>query len=388
MSPGWKRRLAVQACRVVRLLLPAHLEPWARAIEHELAGIADDGEALGFALGSLGGLAPRAIAFHLIRPFAGDIVSGERTGTAFHDLAIGRPRAVGLACAIGASGLGIAYMVVAGAPTRYLAIQAGALAIGIAMLAVATLIAPMLRRGSAAIMLAAGAALLATALSGTAIEGAARWVKAGVLFVQPSLILLPAMIVGFARVRDRWSTIGLLVAALALAIQPDRAMAAMLAAGLAVLALAKPDRRVAIALAGAVIGFAVTLARPDTLPAVPYVDQILYSAFGIHVLVGLAVLGGSILLIVPAVAGRRRGDAGDGMVHAVFGVVWLIAVAAAALGHYPTPLVGYGGSAVIGYVLSLGLLPAGGRDCRRAGQAIGDAPAGAPAESRLRVGLA
>jgi hypothetical protein len=388
MSPGWRRRLAAQACRVVGLLLPAPLQPWARAIEHELAGIADDGEALRFALGSLGGLAPRAIAFHLIRPFAAATVSGDRTGTAFHDLAIGRPRAVGFACAIGASGLGIAYMAVAGAPTRYLAIQAGALAIGIAMLAVATLMAPMLRRGAGAIILAAGAALLATALSGTPIEGAARWVKAGVLFVQPSLILLPAMIVGFARVRDRWSTIGLLVAALALAIQPDRAMAAMLAAGLAVPALAKPDHRVAIALAGAVIGFAVTLARPDTLPAVPYVDQILYSAFGIHVLAGLAVLGGSILLIVPAVAGRRRGDAGDGMVHAVFGVVWLTAVAAAALGHYPTPLVGYGGSAVIGYVLSLGLLPAGARDRRRGGRAIGEAPAGAPAEPRLRVGLA
>ena len=32
-------------------------------------------------------------------------------------------------------------------------------------------------------------------------------------------------------------------------------------------------------------------------------------------------------------------------------------LAAAALGNYPTPLVGYGGSAVIGYLLGLSALP-------------------------------
>jgi hypothetical protein len=49
----------------------------------------------------------------------------------------------------------------------------------------------------------------------------------------------------------------------------------------------------------------------------------------------------------------------------VFGAVWMAAVLAAALGNYPTPVVGYGGSAIVGYLLSLGLLPA-----RRAGLAV------------------
>jgi hypothetical protein len=32
-------------------------------------------------------------------------------------------------------------------------------------------------------------------------------------------------------------------------------------------------------------------------------------------------------------------------------------VGAAALGNYPTPLVGYGGSAILGYALSLSVMP-------------------------------
>jgi hypothetical protein len=41
----------------------------------------------------------------------------------------------------------------------------------------------------------------------------------------------------------------------------------------------------------------------------------------------------------------------------VFGAAWLAVVAAAALGNYPTPLVGYGGSAILGYLISLIGLP-------------------------------
>jgi hypothetical protein len=146
------------------------------------------------------------------------------------------------------------------------------------------------------------------------------------------------------------------LAALALAIQPDRAMAGVLATSLAVLALARRDPRVTPALLIAVAGFFATLLRPDTLPAVPYVDQILYSAFQVHVAAGIAVLSGAFLLIVPALAGGLY-QTSDPQSYWAFGVVWLGIVVAAAVGNYPTPLVGYGGSAVLGYLLSLAFLP-------------------------------
>jgi hypothetical protein len=133
-------------------------------------------------------------------------------------------------------------------------------------------------------------------------------------------------------------------------------MAGALVTALAALALYRRDRWVVSALAAAVVAFAITLLRPDSLPAVPYVDQILYSAFQVHAFAGIAVVGGALLLVVPAVAGLRT-DPENREVHAVFGAVWLAVVAAAALGNYPTPLVGYGGSAILGYALSLTLMP-------------------------------
>jgi hypothetical protein len=176
------------------------------------------------------------------------------------------------------------------------------------------------------------------------------------------------------------------VAAAALALQPDRAMAGMLAAGLTALAVMRPDRAALTALAAALAGFLVSLARTDLLPATPYVDQVLYASFGVHVLAGFAVLGGLALLVLPAIVGVRR-DLAHRHVHLVFGAVWVSATAAAALGNYPTPIVGYGGSAILGYFLSLAALPRLARPA--AAQAMPDQGSDArPADRRLRVGLA
>jgi hypothetical protein len=133
-------------------------------------------------------------------------------------------------------------------------------------------------------------------------------------------------------------------------------MAGVLAVALATLAMYRQDRWVVVSLAVAIIGFTVTMIRPDSLPAVPFVDQILYTSFKVHALAGFAVVGGALLLVIPAVAGHRF-DPENRACHAVFGTVWLGMVGAAALGNYPTPLVGYGGSAILGYALSLSVLP-------------------------------
>ncbi len=340
MTGGLRRRLATCAVRAAGRLLPAPLAGWGRALRHEVEAIDDDAEALGFALGGLRGALMQAMAFHL---------SGRSIEMSVWE-ALRRPSVVGLACAIGASGLGLAYLTMAGAPARYLAVNAGALLIGLLVYAVLG----RARRLPGSVMLALGGVLLATALFGDTQAGAARWLMVGPLFVQPSLILLPMMIVGFARTRTALATAGMIVAALALALQPDRAMAGVLVAGLGALATFRRDRATSAALAAAVAAFAAALAQPDTLPAVAHVDQILYRAFDIDLVAGLAVVGGSALLIVPALAGRR--DDGRQDARAAFGALWLAMVAAAALGNYPTPLVGYGGSAVIGYLLSIAVL--------------------------------
>jgi hypothetical protein len=362
MNGGLRRGLADFACRVLQATLPPSLRSWGWAVRCETAGIPDDTKALLFALDSLCGLLRRAVASHLLHhPFATPIGDG-----AFHsggsitmnilDALTRRPRVLGIACAIGAVALGLAYMMIAGAPDRYLAVNTGALVIGLTMLVLLRRAQITGRQWTGGAIAAMAGALLATALSGDKVDGAARWVSVGGLSIQPSLILLPVMLVAFSRTRDALATTGIIAAVAAMALQPDRAMAGMLTLGLAVLTMMRRDRYVLVASAASVAGFAATLARADTLPAAPYVDQILYSSFDVHAAAGMAVLGGSALLLVPAIVGWVR-DPGARATYAAFGAVWFAAVMAAALGNYPTPIVGYGGSAIIGYALSLLALP-------------------------------
>ena len=361
MNAGVRRILADLSCRALQATLPASLRSWGRAVRSETAEIADDTEALLFALGSMCGLVPRAAAFHLLRPLAwlgGESSSLTEGSTimALLDATMRRPRAVGIACAIGATALGLAYMAMAGAPPRYLGINLGALLIGLMALTLVGDIGATGRRRAGGAIVAAAVTLLATVPLGDRVEGASRWVSIGGLSIQPSLMLLPLMLVGYARVRNAVTTAAVVAAAAALALQPDRAMAGMLAACLLVLTAMRPDRHVLAALTAGVLGFAATLVRADTLPAAPYVDQVLYSSFGVHPVAGVAVLGGSALLLFPAVVGWWR-DPARRQAYAAFGAVWCAALVAAALGNYPTPMVGYGGSAVIGYLLSLLALP-------------------------------
>lgn len=264
----------------------------------------------------------------------------------------GRPRRLGMLCAAGATGLGLAWMAMAGAPSRYLAVNGTALLLGLVALAALSRVGDV-RRGVVNLMLSI--LLLLTALGGVSAEGVTRWIAVGGVMLQPGLVLLPILALRFARTRDALSTLAVLLAALALAFQPDRAMAAVLAATMAVLAISRPERNVLIALAAAGAGFAATLLRPDRSPALPFVDQILFSSFEVHVLAGLAVAAGAVLLLVPAALGLAGNR--NRLAHALFGTIWFVIVLAALLGNYPTPVVGYGGSAILGYLVSLLGLP-------------------------------
>lgn len=391
MSAGLRRCLINLACQALQAMLPSSLQSWGGAVRYEAAAIADDSKALLFTLDSLCGLMPRALASHLHQLFASRIGEGatfsEGSTMNLFDGILGRPRVLGIICAIGAVVLGVVYMAVAGAPTRYLGINLGALAVGLTMLALPgrTIMAGQ-RWTDGAIVTMAGA-LLATALFGLQVDGVARWVSLGALAIQPSLILLPVMLVAFSPIRTALSTVGIIAAAAAMALQPDRAMAGMLALSLAALAIIRRDRHVALALGASLIGFAITLARADTLPAVPYVDQILYSSFDIHFGVGVMVLGGVALLLVPAIVGWSR-DADNHATYAAFGAAWFAVIIAAAIGNYPTPIVGYGGSAIIGYALSLLALPKLPRVHAGAAALICDTTEASPSNRHLFAALA
>lgn len=283
-------------------------------------------------------------------------VPTEATGGRTLQRLIRSPRVLGLWCAAAAVGLGIAYMAAAGAPPRYWALNTAALMLGVAAwFGLGSGAGSRLASHGWPVVLLA-LPLLATTIFGAPVEGASRWLTVGPLSVQISLVLLPAMIVLYARNPDGVGTAGIGLAALALAAQPDRAMAGVLAAATAAVAIGRFGWRTAIASSLALAAFAATMLQADGLPAVPFVDRILHTAFDVHVMAGAAVMAGCLTLVLP---GFVRGFVGRGepTALAAFGVTWASVSIAAAVGNYPTPLVGYGGSAVLGYMLSVALLP-------------------------------
>ena len=258
-------------------------------------------------------------------------------------------RNVGMTAAIAAVVLGLVYMTLAGAPARLLLINAAALGMGLVLLVLAKLLAPAAALRSP-LLIASSLLLLGTALGGVASEGASRWLSIGGLAVQPGLILVPILVTAFAARADQWSVAAVTIAVLAIALQPDRGVAAMLLAGAAVVAVRTPEpKQLAVGLV-ALAGSVAALLQPDTLGAMPYVDQILYTSFGVSPFAGLAVWAGIAVMVVPAFIMWQTGPAAS---VAAFAALWAAAILAAAVGNYPTPLVGYGASAIIGYLLGL-----------------------------------
>lgn len=361
MTSAKRNQVALAIARLSTRILPPAMRQWGFAIQYEVEAIERADRATMFALGCLGFAFHQTLIFHVLRPLQLMAGSGVHPGQEAiimnirNDLFQHPRRMTGL-CAVVATGLGLVYMHVAGAPAAYLAMNVSALVIGFLLAGITAFGARSAQLSAGAISLILAAFLLFTSLFGMAASGATRWIAVGGLAVQLSLLIVPVMAICFARSRDLPSTVGIAIASLALAIQPDRGMSGALAAGMLVLALMRPERDTMIAAGAAISGFVAAMMQADILPATPYVDQILYSSFDVHPLAGMAVLAGVVLMILPSIIGGLY-NADHRETYAVFGMVWLAVIVAAALGNYPTPLVGYGGSAIIGYVVSLLGLP-------------------------------
>ena len=321
---------AMLLARLVLRIAPPRHAAWASAMAMEIVAI-DAPAALPFATGCL----RAAVALR--------IDEGRRTMLATMNH---RPRAATMACGAIATALGLVYLAVAGAPAAMLVANAGALVLALVVALAIARVPP----SPAIVVPLCGAALLVTAVAGIEADGAARWVRVAGVAMQPSLILLPLAIVLHVAAPGRATGGGMALAAAAMALQPDRAMA-----GTLLLALLASGRRGGILpILAAALAFAVTMLRPDALPASAFVDGILFSAPRDGLVAGLAVWGGIVVALVPlALAARSR----DRSVVA-FALCWTGVVAAAAFGNYPTPLVGYGGSAILGYLLAAAALPA------------------------------
>ena len=245
---------------------------------------------------------------------------------------------------------GIAYLVLMGAPVSYAILNAAALGIAALLLLLAPALPDIkIRR---VISVALIVLLFFPLITGPYINGIARWLPLGPFTLHSGALFFPALVVLAARDED-FAPPMLLAALLAATLQPDAAtsLAVMLAA--VGLYTARDDWRM-VPVAGIAFFASLVAGLRGELPAQPFVERVLVhlaleAPAGAFVL-ALALLASFFLLAHGLTADKpvRHGLAG-----ALFGFSL-----AALVSNYPTILVGYGASPILGFGLAIGLATA------------------------------
>jgi len=242
---------------------------------------------------------------------------------------------------------GLAYMVAFDAPRNYLAVNALTLLAGAVWTVFGGIPAGTAPRRIIVLVLLALLAL--PLLTGPQFDGVARWIPAGPVTLHAGMLTVPAIALLAAGDR-RYGPWLLTSAVLVCAFQPDTASALALTCAAAGIAIGDGDRRFGVV---AIIGLitAAAAARAAELPPQAFVEHVIVDAAHRAPVAGFGLafaLAGSVFVICRFM--RRDRDARFGIAGALIGFA-----AASMIANYPTPLIGYGASAILGFALALGL---------------------------------
>lgn len=247
---------------------------------------------------------------------------------------------------------GLGYLFAFGAPVSFLAVNAGALAIGAAWIAFAPRVSSLtLRRALMAIALVA---LFLPLLTGLSINGVARWLPLGPVTLHAGMLVLPTLVVLGGEEPDYAPGI-LSVALLAALLQPDMATGAALTLAGFGLYDASKDWRWGLFVAVAFTASLVAAIHGE-LPAQPWVERVIFLLAKTDPLAALG-LALALLASFSLIAGAfpAREPSRKALAGTLFGFTF-----ASHVSNYPSALIGYGAAPILGFALALGLMAAQG----------------------------
>jgi cell division protein FtsW (lipid II flippase) len=218
------------------------------------------------------------------------------------------------------------------------------------------------RPGVAAACVLGGLLLLTLLMPG--LDGVRRWIDAGPLSINVSLLVAPLLLVVLAHLLARERTVAAIAVATGVQLihllQPDAAQGAAFAAGAIVLLLLSVERPSAIEIGGAAGLLALTIAtftREDPLEPIPEVEGLVGLARDAALPLGVLAVLTCALLAAPfaraAALSRRSPDRVVRAAHAsvcAYVVVQLLAPIAL---HVPVPVMGYGATTVLAYAAAI-----------------------------------
>jgi hypothetical protein len=238
---------------------------------------------------------------------------------------------------------GIANMAAGSAPSHYLAINAFALATALALIR----FVPAIKTERAVIIASAFAifALGLPLLIGPDLEGVRRWIGIGPVQLHSGMLVLPMLVMLLHRLASPYGIAATAFASILISLQPDRASAIALLAATGALLVAHRSTTHLIQLLCAGLAIGVTFMRPDILEPVPFVENVLSDAWLKNPLLAVGLAASLAAAVIMPVLGNVR----------FCPVTATLAGFATAsfLGAYPSPLLGYGAAAIVGFGLAI-----------------------------------
>ncbi|MDZ7587958.1 MAG: hypothetical protein U5J78_01900 [Parasphingorhabdus sp.] len=247
---------------------------------------------------------------------------------------------------------GLLFMVLANAPAQYIAANAGALVLGIAIV----LLSRPFSSKMAVIFISVMVAAMLLTLLGIGQEGVRRWLSLGPFNLHAAMLLLPAFFAIILRIDRRLAFLAVASVAAIVAGQPDRASALALLFGTSVLAYTRREPLDLGMVAVSGFAVAVTLIRNDPLEPVRFVEGVIFDSWHTHPLYAI-LLAIALLWAVSAIAIHNQTSSRAAAIAVMACFAGFII--ASFVGAYPVPLIGYGVSSIIGYGLAFGILQRG-----------------------------
>lgn len=195
--------------------------------------------------------------------------------------------------------------------------------------------------------------LLAATLFGHGTEGVRRWLDLGVISINASMLVLPALLVLLYRMKNPYPFI--ICAAVILCFQPDISQLAGFCAGTLPLIWQRGTNRKWKA--GMILCFCITagicLFIPAEIPPVPYSEGILTMLGNISVL--WLTIGWAVLFIIPLFLGYGyRKQRSRPLLSLAF--YYMVTILFVLTGRYPVPFMGFGLSPIAGYWLAYAVM--------------------------------
>jgi hypothetical protein len=195
-----------------------------------------------------------------------------------------------------------------------------------------------------------GALLLITGV-GLAPAEASAWLHIGPVTVNLPWLLLPALLLASdvppQSAARPWAVGSLLMACSTLALQADPLLLGLVAVVLVVRAWHRRDITAAWLALGASALAACVGPSWQAPQALVFVDQVVHLGFEQGAAVGMGLVLMQTLPLWPALRHRQARQ---------HGLVWGLLLALSLPGWLPSPMVGFAGSLIVGYVLSLAVL--------------------------------